>query len=119
MPDISGIFMESESRVSSCFARPIISAGDIVKVSLWSAPVCDPISKSAYGPATGLEALRAACEASDIPVYALGGITPERIEELSDTEIAGVAAIGSVFGAASPADATRTLLQALSDHLKP
>ncbi len=80
-------------------------------------PVYEPISKRAYGPAAGVKALRAACEASDIPVYALGGITPERIEELSDTEIAGVAAIGSVFGAASPADATRTLLQQVDQHL--
>lgn len=80
-------------------------------------PVYEPISKSAYGPMAGVEALRAVCEASDIPVYALGGITPDRIAELSDCEIAGVAVIGSVFGADSPADATRALLQALSDNL--
>ncbi len=80
-------------------------------------PVYDPISKSASGPATGVEALRMACEASDIPVYALGGITPGRIAELSDCEVAGVAAIGSVFGTPAPADATRALLQAISDHL--
>jgi thiamine-phosphate pyrophosphorylase len=80
-------------------------------------PVFDPISKSAYGAATGVDALREACEASDIPVYALGGITPERIEELSDCEIAGLAAIGSVFGASSLSDATRALLKAISNHL--
>lgn len=80
-------------------------------------PVYDPISKSAYGPATGIDALREACEASDLPVYALGGITADRIAELDDTGMAGVAAIGSVFGAASPGDATRALLQAISDHL--
>jgi len=79
-------------------------------------PVYDPISKSAYGPAAGVDALRAVCEASDIPVYALGGITADRIAELSDTEIAGVAVIGSVFGADSPGAATRALLQAISDH---
>ena len=79
--------------------------------------VYDPISKRAYGPATGVEALRAACEVSDIPVYALGGITADRIAELSDTGIGGVAVIGSVFGADSPGDATRALLQAISDHL--
>ena len=81
-------------------------------------PVYHPISKSAYGPAAGVEALRAACEASDIPVYALGGITADRIAEMSDSGIAGVAAIGSVFGADSPGDATRALLQAISDHLR-
>jgi thiamine-phosphate pyrophosphorylase len=81
-------------------------------------PVFDPISKSAYGPATGVDALREACEASDIPVYALGGVTSERIRELSDCEIAGVSAIGAVFSAPSPADATRALLKATSDRLR-
>jgi len=80
-------------------------------------PVYDPISKSAYGPAAGVDALRKGCEASDIPVYALGGITPERIEELSDCEIAGVATIGAVFGASSPGDATCAFLQAINEHL--
>jgi len=80
-------------------------------------PVYDPISKSAYGPATGVDALRAACEVSDIPVYALGGITPEHIEELSDCEIAGVAAIGAILGATSPGAATLVLLRAISEHL--
>ena len=79
-------------------------------------PVFDPISKSAHGPAAGVDALREACEVSDIPVYALGGITPERIEELSDCEIAGIAAIGAVFGASSPGDAMRALLQAFDQH---
>jgi thiamine-phosphate pyrophosphorylase len=80
-------------------------------------PVYDPISKRGFGPAAGVEALRSVCEASDIPVYALGGIRPDRIAELSECEVAGVAAIGSVFGAPSPADATRALLQAISEHL--
>jgi thiamine-phosphate pyrophosphorylase len=80
-------------------------------------PVFDPISKSAYGAAAGVEALREACEVSDLPVYALGGITPDRIEELSDCEVAGVAAIGAVFGASSPGAAIRALLGAVSDHL--
>ena len=80
-------------------------------------PVYAPISKSAYGPAAGVEALREACEVSDIPVYALGGITPEHIEELSDCEVAGVAAIGSIFGASSPGDAIRALMHTISDYL--
>ena len=80
-------------------------------------PVYDPISKSAYGPAAGVDALREACEVSDVPVYALGGITAKRISELSDCEIAGAAAIGSLFGADSPADATRKLLREIIDHL--
>jgi thiamine-phosphate pyrophosphorylase len=82
-------------------------------------PVFAPISKSAYGSGAGIDALRAVCEATDIPVYALGGITTERIAELSDCAIAGVAAIGSIFGAPSPADATRALVEAIRDKLRP
>ena len=74
-------------------------------------PVFDPISKSASGPAAGVEALREACEVSDIPVYALGGITPESFAEIADCESAGVAVIGAVFGTASPARAVRALLR--------
>ncbi|HVN30183.1 MAG TPA: thiamine phosphate synthase [Candidatus Binataceae bacterium] len=78
-------------------------------------PVFDPISKAAYGPATGIDALREACDVSDIPVYALGGITPERIEDLADCEIAGVGAIGAVFGVSSPPQGALTLLKSLPD----
>ena len=80
-------------------------------------PVFDPISKSSYGRATGVEMLRAAWDAATIPVYALGGITAERIRELRDSGVSGVAAIGSVFGAESIADATRALMQAIVDYL--
>jgi thiamine-phosphate pyrophosphorylase len=80
-------------------------------------PVFDPISKDGYGRATGVEMLRGACEAASIPVYALGGITPNRVRELRDAGISGVAVIGSVFGAESIADATRELMRAIADHL--
>ncbi|HYR79940.1 MAG TPA: thiamine phosphate synthase, partial [Candidatus Dormibacteraeota bacterium] len=45
-------------------------------------PVFDPISKPATGPAWGPSGLAAACRAGAIPVFALGGITPERAREL-------------------------------------
>ncbi|HEY0263864.1 MAG TPA: thiamine phosphate synthase [Granulicella sp.] len=42
----------------------------------------------------GLEALRAAClEAGAMPVLALGGVTPERVQSCLDAGAAGVAAI--------------------------
>ncbi|HUN59458.1 MAG TPA: thiamine phosphate synthase, partial [Candidatus Binataceae bacterium] len=45
-------------------------------------PVFDPMSKPAYSTASGAEGLGAACCAGSIPVYALGGITAERIHRL-------------------------------------
>jgi thiamine-phosphate pyrophosphorylase len=81
-------------------------------------PVYPPISKSAYGPATGERRLGEVCRAARIPVLALGGITPERAGALmgnpdAAARPAGVAAIGSIIGAASPADAMRAMLAAL------
>lgn len=82
------------------------------------APVFDPISKPAMAHAWGIDGLAAGCRAGAIPVFALGGITPERARELITRRYdgpppAGVAAIGSIFGANSPARAIKTLLAAL------
>ncbi|MGH7905360.1 MAG: thiamine phosphate synthase [Candidatus Binataceae bacterium] len=78
-------------------------------------PVFDPLSKtSGYAPARGPDRLAAACRTAEIPIYALGGITAERARQIADTGAAGVAAIGSVFGAPSPYRAACELLDALS-----
>lgn len=79
-------------------------------------PVFEPISKPATGPAWGVGGIAAACRAGAIPVFALGGITPERVRELlADPDPpAGVAAIGAVFAAESPAAATAAMLSALT-----
>ena len=77
-------------------------------------PVFDPISKPATGPAWGASGLKAACDAGAIPVFALGGITPERARELfASAGPAGVASIGAIFGADSPAAATAAMLSAI------
>jgi thiamine-phosphate pyrophosphorylase len=95
----------------------VMAAGQAGADFIVFGPVFAPISKSGYGRAAGVEMLRAVCEASTIPVYALGGITAERIRELRDSGVSGVATIGSVFGADSIAAATRTLMKAIEDHL--
>jgi thiamine-phosphate pyrophosphorylase len=82
------------------------------------APVFDPISKAANKHAWGIDGLAAACRAGAIPVFALGGITPERAHELmAVSEVsarpAGVGAIGSILGADSPARAIKAMLAAL------
>jgi thiamine-phosphate pyrophosphorylase len=81
-------------------------------------PVFDPISKPASGPAWGATGLGAACRAGEIPVFALGGITPARACELMSNpdhsaRPAGIAGIGSIFGAESPAAAMKEMLAAL------
>ena len=81
-------------------------------------PIFDPLSKPASGSAWGASGLNAACRAGAIPVFALGGITPERARELfesadPDARPAGVASIGAIFAADSPARATAAMLSAL------
>jgi thiamine-phosphate pyrophosphorylase len=86
-------------------------------------PVFDPISKGTYGPACGPAGLAAACRAASIPVFALGGVTPERVAEIyaacdESAGAAGVAAIGSIFQAADPAEATKSMLRAIEGALQ-
>jgi thiamine-phosphate pyrophosphorylase len=82
-------------------------------------PVFDPLSKAAYGPARGLGALATAVEAAGtMPVYALGGITGDRIAGMvaveTGTRPAGIAVIGAIFGASEPDIAARDLMRALA-----
>jgi thiamine-phosphate pyrophosphorylase len=77
-------------------------------------PVYDTPSKRAFGPAQGVAALRRIVDAVDIPVLAIGGITPERVGEARAAGAAGVAVIAAVLSADSPARATRRFLDALA-----
>jgi thiamine-phosphate pyrophosphorylase len=56
-------------------------------------PIFSSASKPGYGPALGLEMLRAAAAAVRIPVLALGGVTEERIADCLAAGAAGVAGI--------------------------
>ncbi len=81
-------------------------------------PIFDPLSKPATRPAWGASGLEAACRAGAIPVFALGGITPNRARDLFTSsnptaQPAGVASIGAIFAADSPALATAAMLSAL------
>ena len=45
----------------------------------------------------GPKRIREVCEAVDIPVVAIGGITKENMKELAGTKIAGVALVSAIF----------------------
>jgi thiamine-phosphate pyrophosphorylase len=63
--------------------------------------------------AQGLEALRNACRASNVPVLALGGVDESNARSCVDAGAFGVACIRSVLGALDPGAAARRLLESL------
>ncbi|MBY0299901.1 MAG: thiamine phosphate synthase, partial [Methylobacterium sp.] len=96
----------------SAHAVPEIAAArdagaDYVSLS----PIFPSASKPGYGPALGLEGLRAACRLG-LPVLALGGVTPATAPACLHAGAAGIAVMGGVMRAEDPAAAARDLLAA-------
>jgi thiamine-phosphate pyrophosphorylase len=75
-------------------------------------PVYDTPHKRTWGAPQGVSALAAACRRARVPVLAIGGVTADRVPELSDAGAVGVAVIRALLEAADPAAATRELLAA-------
>ena len=73
-------------------------------------PVFETPSKRAYGPPVGLERLSATVEATKVPVFAIGGITHDRIEAIVAHGASRVAVIRALLEADDPAEATRSCL---------
>lgn len=63
----------------------------------------------------GAAGIRAVAEAVDIPVIAIGGITPERVPGLLEAGAHGVAVIAAISRAADPFEATRSFLKAVGE----
>jgi len=72
-------------------------------------PVFATPSKARYGPPVGVDALRAACGAARIPVFALGGVGAQNAGEVVAAGAAGVAAISAIAAAADPGKAVAEL----------
>lgn len=69
-------------------------------------------SKPGYGPALGFAGLAVGCAAvPDLPVYALGGVGPGRVEFCIEAGATGVAVMGGIMRADDPAAAVRRLLR--------
>lgn len=68
-------------------------------------PIYAVDAKPGYGPALGTHGLKTAVRASGIRVFALGGLTPDRVPECSQAGAYGVAVMSGVLACANPADA--------------
>jgi len=76
-------------------------------------PVYDTPSKRPYGPPQGVNALNRVVENVGIPVFAIGGITPERVAEVKAGGAHGVAVVSAILAADRPAEAAKAFLDAL------
>jgi thiamine-phosphate pyrophosphorylase len=77
-------------------------------------PVYDTPSKRAYGAPQGVASLERVAAAVDVPVIAIGGITPDRVSEVRRAGASGIAVISAILSADDPAAATHAFLDALA-----
>ncbi|MBI4600923.1 MAG: thiamine phosphate synthase [Planctomycetes bacterium] len=95
-------------------AHRLEEIGDVARAGadyVTYSPVFGATSKRQALPPVGLEGLEAACRASSVHVYALGGVGPAHAASLRRAGAAGAAAIGLVLDAADPARAVREFLE--------
>ena len=76
-------------------------------------PIYPTLSKPDYGPAVGVEGLQNITEGVNIPVFALGGITPERVSECLDAGAYGVAVMSGVMSPENGVQQAKVYLQRL------
>ena len=81
---------------------------------LFFGPVYDTPSKRRYGAPQGLAALERVTSAVNIPVVAIGGITPDRVADVRRAGARGVAVISAILFADDPGAATKRFLDQLS-----
>jgi thiamine-phosphate pyrophosphorylase len=81
-------------------------------------PVFDTKSKDNLASVKGLEGLAAVCDAVDIPVIAIAGITAERVAEVLEAGAYGIAVMTAVSLAEDPQEATAELATAIAESLE-
>jgi len=76
-------------------------------------PVYFTPSKAVHGEPQGVNRLREAVAQSPHPVFAIGGITAERVREVRAAGTCGVAVISAIISSPDPGEAAQKLLAAL------
>lgn len=116
--DADGVHL-TETSVSVVEARQQLGAHKLIAASTHSleralqaeeqgsdfitfSPIFFTPSKAPYGAPQGLEKLRTICDKVTIPVFALGGITPQRTQSVAQAGAAGIALISAILASATP-----------------
>jgi thiamine-phosphate pyrophosphorylase len=76
-------------------------------------PIYDTPSKLQYGPPIGVDTLRKVKSRVSIPVYAIGGIKLERVEEVKEASADGIALISGILAAKNMKETTEAFLRLL------
>jgi len=76
-------------------------------------PVWHTPAKAPFGDPVGIPQLAAVCAAGALPIFALGGVTPDRVPQLRAVGAAGAAAIAALLAAADPTRAAQQFRAAL------
>ncbi len=79
-------------------------------------PVFATSTKERPDPVTGLDALRRVCAAVEIPVVAIGGITPANVADVVACGAAAAVSIAAVGVASDPRAAARAMARAFLDR---
>jgi len=79
-------------------------------------PIFDTPSKRAFGAPQGVDKLLELCSHISCPVFAVGGITPERISDCLNAGAYGVAAIGAFMKSKDPQPIIQKFQKELNIH---
>lgn len=99
--------------VSAHSVTEVQQAGDDGADYVILGPIFETPSKREFGEPLGLAVLAAACRHSSVPVFAIGGITRERIESVRGAGAFGVAMIGGILGREDVGKATIDMQEAV------
>ena len=78
-------------------------------------PIYDTPSKREFGPPLGVRIIEEVRKKCHKPLFAIGGMTPERAAEVREAGAYGVAVISSILQSASVSTTTRQFLTALNN----
>ncbi len=125
----SGVHLRTDSLPLST-ARRLLSPHQLVGISTHSieevrranhegadyivfGPVYETPSKRSFGPPLGLERLAEACRQSTVPIFAIGGVTSERVCDIRGVGAHGAAVISAVLASDDVGAAVREFTRRL------